>query len=194
MPDMTSTHAHAPRRADGGDAVLTVVRGSAVGHRSTLSPGEFVIGRAEDADLCLRDAGISRRHAMVVRNHADVVSIIDLASTNGVFVNGQPRDVAVLQVGDAMALGPHVGLRFGPPPHVEGVTQPHAGWIEAVLSARERQVAGLAARGWTSPRIGRELGLGRRTVESHLGRTYTKLGVGGRSELIRLWVGAAVED
>jgi DNA-binding CsgD family transcriptional regulator len=51
------------------------------------------------------------------------------------------------------------------------------------LTAREREVALLAARGRSSREIGDHLGLSTRTVDTHLARVYRKLGIGGRAEL-----------
>jgi DNA-binding CsgD family transcriptional regulator len=51
------------------------------------------------------------------------------------------------------------------------------------LTARERQVAELAARGRTAPEIARALFIGERTVESHLARIYAKLGVASKHDL-----------
>jgi DNA-binding CsgD family transcriptional regulator len=51
------------------------------------------------------------------------------------------------------------------------------------LSSREREIALLAAEGRTSREIAERLYLSVRTVDNHLQRAYTKLGVGGRSEL-----------
>lgn len=51
------------------------------------------------------------------------------------------------------------------------------------LSARELQVARLAAGGATSRTIAEELGVSKRTVDNLLSRVYTKLGVSGRVEL-----------
>jgi DNA-binding CsgD family transcriptional regulator/tetratricopeptide (TPR) repeat protein len=51
------------------------------------------------------------------------------------------------------------------------------------LTAREREVALLAARGRTSRAIGEHLGLSTRTVDTHLARVYRKLGISGRPEL-----------
>lgn len=51
------------------------------------------------------------------------------------------------------------------------------------LTAREREVAGFAARGLTDGEIATRLSVSRRTVETHLYRVYAKLGVSGRREL-----------
>ncbi len=51
------------------------------------------------------------------------------------------------------------------------------------LTAREREIAGLAAQGWTSAAIAEELVLSVRTVESHLYRAFAKLGVRSRDDL-----------
>jgi len=51
------------------------------------------------------------------------------------------------------------------------------------LTAREREVALLAAEGMASRDIGGRLHLSTRTVDTHLARAYRKLGIGGRNEL-----------
>jgi DNA-binding CsgD family transcriptional regulator len=48
---------------------------------------------------------------------------------------------------------------------------------------REREVAELAAAGYTDREIADRLHLSARTVESHLYRAYRKLGVGSRAAL-----------
>jgi DNA-binding CsgD family transcriptional regulator len=48
------------------------------------------------------------------------------------------------------------------------------------LTDREREVATMAAAGRASKEIAVELGVSRRTVDNHLHRAYTKLGVDGR--------------
>ncbi len=52
-----------------------------------------------------------------------------------------------------------------------------------VLTSRERDVATLAAHGVSNAEIAQRLGLSIRTVETHLQRVYTKLGIHGRAEL-----------
>ena len=51
------------------------------------------------------------------------------------------------------------------------------------LTASERRVAELAVRGLRNREIAEALFVSLKTVEVHLGRTYTKLGIKGRSQL-----------
>jgi DNA-binding CsgD family transcriptional regulator len=55
--------------------------------------------------------------------------------------------------------------------------------MQASLSAREREVAALAAAGVPSREIGEQLFLSTRTVDNHLQRVYTKLGITSRRDL-----------
>jgi DNA-binding CsgD family transcriptional regulator len=51
------------------------------------------------------------------------------------------------------------------------------------LTAQERQIARLARDGLSNPEIGARLFLSRRTVEWHLGKVFTKLGIRSRAQL-----------
>ena len=53
------------------------------------------------------------------------------------------------------------------------------------LTASERRVADLAAQGRSNPEIAQALFVTRKTVETHLGQVYRKLGIPGRAELGR---------
>lgn len=55
---------------------------------------------------------------------------------------------------------------------------------EPSLTGRERQIAELAASGFTARQIGDRLHIGVRTVETHLARVYRKLGVGSKQQLV----------
>jgi DNA-binding NarL/FixJ family response regulator len=52
------------------------------------------------------------------------------------------------------------------------------------LTTRERQVAELAAGGYTAPQIATRLHIGVRTVETHLARSYSKLGITSKQQLV----------
>jgi DNA-binding NarL/FixJ family response regulator len=54
------------------------------------------------------------------------------------------------------------------------------------LTEREREVLNVAAEGLTAREIGARLGVQERTVTTHLGRIYEKLGVGTRVAAIRV--------
>jgi DNA-binding CsgD family transcriptional regulator len=56
----------------------------------------------------------------------------------------------------------------------------------AALTAREREVAQLAAQAYTAAEIGARLHIGERTVETHLANTYMKLRISSRRDLIRM--------
>ncbi len=57
--------------------------------------------------------------------------------------------------------------------------------VETRLTLREREVLTVAAEGLTAREIGERLGVRERTVTTHLGRIYEKLGVGTRVAAIR---------
>jgi DNA-binding CsgD family transcriptional regulator len=55
------------------------------------------------------------------------------------------------------------------------------------LTAQEAQVAQLARDGLSNPEIGARLFISSRTVQYHLGKVFTKLGISSRSQLNRVW-------
>lgn len=78
------------------------------GVRHPLEPPGLVIGRGTAADLRINDPGVSRRHAeirVVPGGLVPEVSVIDLGSTNGMFVNGQRVQQATLDDGAEVRIG-----------------------------------------------------------------------------------------
>ena len=59
------------------------------------------------------------------------------------------------------------------------------------LTAREREVLNLLARGNTNREIAEQLFITNKTVKNHLSRIYEKIGVHSRSEAIALWLGVS---
>jgi len=69
------------------------------------------IGRGTDNEMTLRDSSVSRRHAEIDRDKGDVFTIMDLDSTNGVYVNNKKIDKHRLHEGDIIEIG-DISLRF----------------------------------------------------------------------------------
>ena len=66
------------------------------------------IGRSPSNDLVLKAARVSRQHA-AINKYKDQYIIIDLKSSNGVYVNGRKCDEHTLQEGDEISIG---GYKF----------------------------------------------------------------------------------
>jgi hypothetical protein len=82
----------------------------------TLAGGEVLIGRRLDEDVARidmagppEDGGVSHRHAIITCRDDGVLTITDIGSTNGTFVNDSP---------DALAPGEPVILHDGDRIHV----------------------------------------------------------------------------
>lgn len=97
---------------------LTIANGRFRGHNFELHEGSNLVGRWDpivgsfpevDLDSYDHEARVSRKHA-VIRSEAGQVSIEDLGSKNGTFVNQGQRlpagEVYILQPGDTIHVGP----------------------------------------------------------------------------------------
>jgi predicted Zn finger-like uncharacterized protein len=74
---------------------LAVISGADSGRNFPIEKPRVVIGRS-GADVSLSDSEISREHA-AVEIADDIVTLVDLASTNGTFVNGTRIERADLE-------------------------------------------------------------------------------------------------
>jgi hypothetical protein len=95
-------HMEPPGGPPGGARNVRLVAGD--GRTFPLAIGSTVIGRGEQATLRLPDVGISRRHARLDFDGAQVV-LTDLGSTNGTMVNGQRVSAVALNPGDMIQIG-----------------------------------------------------------------------------------------
>jgi len=69
-----------------------------------LKPGLNLLGRVEDNDFQVIDDSISSHHCQIELKDS-VITVLDLGSTNGTFIDGQPIQQAVLHPGQILSLG-----------------------------------------------------------------------------------------
>jgi len=50
---------------------------------------KIIIGKDKNADISINQAYISRRHAEILKDENDNIFIIDLESTNGIYINSK---------------------------------------------------------------------------------------------------------
>jgi pSer/pThr/pTyr-binding forkhead associated (FHA) protein len=101
---------------------LVVLGEPAAGAEFSLSKPVLRIGRDEDIDIWINHKSISHEHAEVQVDD-DKVTVFDLDSANGTFVNGIRASRAILEAGDIVELG-QVRFRFLPPQTAHSLAPP----------------------------------------------------------------------
>jgi len=85
---------------------LVVLTGDFAQTEHPLAKDETLIGRNPTTDITLLDEGISREHALILRDEATrSFTVEDLQSTNGTKVNGKRVRSAELAHGDSIEVG-----------------------------------------------------------------------------------------
>jgi pSer/pThr/pTyr-binding forkhead associated (FHA) protein len=105
MPDRLAPNpgplAGAPRTR----LALRFISGKYQGGEYPIDEGRrIVVGRSSDLDMVLVEEMVSRRHAQISMSN-QVITIEDLGSTNGTFVNGEKIQRATLREGDRVLIG-----------------------------------------------------------------------------------------
>jgi pSer/pThr/pTyr-binding forkhead associated (FHA) protein len=88
----------------GPQAELTIESGPDAGHTYRATENALRMGRSPDNDLILRDPATSGHHARVERR-GEQFWIVDLGSTNGTLVNGDPIQEKELKHDDRITIG-----------------------------------------------------------------------------------------
>ncbi len=101
---------------------ITVTKDGGLPQVSTFDKREISIGRVKSNDLVIGEPGVSSSHARILST-GDGLTIIDLESTNGTFLNGERiRGPALVQPGDEVYICAYrfdleiVGSAVGPAP------------------------------------------------------------------------------
>jgi hypothetical protein len=85
---------------------LKVLQGSRAGQEIRIPGPQCLIGRADECHLRTQSEAVSRRHCTITIRETDV-TVRDLGSRNGTYVNGQQvTDETVLLHGDHLRVGP----------------------------------------------------------------------------------------
>ena len=96
------TEQEPPTEEPGGLELVEAVGG----RRFRIRPGVNMVGR-ENGDILLMDGTVSRRHAQIRRSE-DTVTLTDLNSTNGTFVDGRripPQEETPIAIGAELRFG-----------------------------------------------------------------------------------------
>lgn len=91
-------------------AGLVIVQGADIGKQFLIRRNSLIIGRSDSADIMLRDKRISRFHVKIdvqyeLQKKKTSYCIVDLGSTNHVYVNGKRIQSHMLSNGDKIQLG-----------------------------------------------------------------------------------------
>ena len=97
-----------------GSALLIVQRGSNAGSRFLLNADVVTAGRHQSSDIFLDDISVSRRHVTFTRTR-EGITLKDLGSLNGTYVNRELTDECVLNHGDEVQIGKYRLVYFASP-------------------------------------------------------------------------------
>ncbi len=95
----------AVEHAAGGVDALVVVRGPLVGETYELRGEVTSVGRQAGNDVVLDDVTVSRHHALFTTTASGRVTVRDLNSLNGTYVNGSRVEEVTLRTYDEVQIG-----------------------------------------------------------------------------------------
>lgn len=178
--------------------VLVQVAGPGAPRSFPLSNGEYVVGRDVSAPIRIESEDVSRQHAKLIVARGALVSVLDLGSTNGTFLNGHRVELGKVQPGDTIALADARLLLTDADTAAQllelaGPAAERVAPRQAIdLTERQIDIARLVAAGLTNAAIASRLQISPRTVTSHLDHIYTRLGISSRASLVSALAGAGL--
>ncbi len=87
------------------NVILIAFRPDGSRREARVKGNRMIVGRLQDADLQIPVSAVSRKHCEITLS-ADGVSVRDLGSSNGTFLNGARVVESPLKPGDTLTVGP----------------------------------------------------------------------------------------
>ena len=117
--------------------------------------GELVIGRSSDLDMVLIEDMVSRKHAKITLLPGQI-TISDLGSTNGTFVNGEKVKRARLKEGDRILIGTSIlklvtMTRAVGAPIIDAKSAQQN--LERMAAAQEKKTGAIVIKGYRGGRV-----------------------------------------
>ena len=159
-----------------------------------LKPGEYTIGRSTEHPIIIYDSSISRTHARLHVAERGDITIEDLASRNGIDVNGKLTNYGCLRLNDRLRLGAvpclltaerqirSFALEDGNESTLGGDVR-HLR-LDVDLSPPQIEVLELISEGMTEDEVASQTGRSYHTVHNHVRMIYKLYGVHSRQELL----------
>jgi pSer/pThr/pTyr-binding forkhead associated (FHA) protein len=149
MPDRLAPNPGPLAGASRTRLALRFISGKYQGGEYPIDEGRrIVVGRSSDLDMVLVEEMVSRRHAQISMQN-NVITIEDLGSTNGTFVNGEKIQRATLREGDRVLIGTSI-LKVVSIPLDESQVRPD---LERVAAKRAMAVSAQRTTVGEAPRM-----------------------------------------
>ncbi len=105
----SAQEAPAKKKGEKGTKPYYLIAEDDPGKKLKIDKATVILGRDESCDIVLESLQVSRRHCLM-QIIARGLSFRDLASTNGIMVNGFPAQEGILSPGDKLNFGSYVLL------------------------------------------------------------------------------------
>jgi len=168
------------------------------GSTITLTSRKTVVGRAPTCDLVVPDLSISRRHAELLVEGGSL-SVRDLKSHNGTYVDGQRIESSQVGAGQLLRFGSVTFLvtssgsdGLEADAETQSLSQARDSMLAEVeqlnLTAAQRRVFDLLLDGLPEKQVAARLKISPHTVHNHTRKIYLAAKVGSRAELLANFV------
>ncbi len=165
-----------------------------------LHEGVNLVGRDSICNVFLSDPSVSRFHAEILVREA-TISVRDLDSRNGTYVEGKRVESADVQAGQHLqfgcvqlqiASGAANDAELGAEPETQSISDVFE-WLQTdsgrvPLTAAERRVFDLILSGLAEKEVAHRLEISPNTVHCHVRKIYEAFGVGSRAELMARFI------